>query len=73
MNFETPPTSSIALEVGYTGCSHFARVFRCIVDVTLPEFPHVQNLLQQDRDRLSTIPREAPQLMPYSHRVAEAV
>jgi hypothetical protein len=48
-------------------------VFRCIVDVTLTEFPHLQNLLQQDRDSLSTIPREAPQLMPYSHRVAEAV
>ena len=39
MSFETPPTSSIALEVGYTGDSHFARVFRRIVDVTLTEFP----------------------------------
>jgi hypothetical protein len=29
--------------------------------------------LQQDRDRLSTIPREASQLMSYSHRVPEVI
>jgi hypothetical protein len=32
-----------------------------------------QNPLQQDPDRLSTISREALQLMPYSHRVPEVV
>ena len=73
MSFETPPTSLIALEVGHTAAAIFARVFQLTMDVTLTEFPRLQNLLQQDRDRLSTIPREALQLMPYSHRVAEAV
>jgi hypothetical protein len=28
-----------------------------------------QNLLQQDSDRLSTIPQEASQLMPHSHHL----